>query len=155
MHLALTRFLQMCREIQFLRYDMYVYDCYAVQGIDLVQQLIELGQEHLFDHWPAPGSTALPHLHQCSAVHQLCCLVGGLWAQTSLHALKINKKVHGSAGDDDDRKLALMEQLKQLNASYPGGLKAYITNAKHLLEGSKAGRLVHHKITSGHRQISL
>ena len=43
------------------------------------------------------------------------------------------------AGDQDDRKKVLVDQLKQLDANYPGGLKKYITNAKKLLEESKSG----------------
>ena len=78
-------------------------------------------------------------------------LIEKLWARSLSLGMTYNEQMHESAGDDDDRKLALMEQLKQLNASYPGGLKAYITNAKRLLEASKAGRLAHHRITAGHR----
>ena len=74
-----------------------------------------------------------------------------LWAQSLFMCMNYNKKMHESAGDDEDRKLALMGQLKQLNASYPGGLKAYITNAKRLLEASKAGRLAHHRVTAVYR----
>ena len=44
------------------------------------------------------------------------------------------------AGDSDDRKMALVDQLKQLDANYPGGLQKYVTNAKRLLEESKSGR---------------
>ena len=44
------------------------------------------------------------------------------------------------AGDHDDKKAALVVQLKQLNANYPGGLQKYVTNAKRLLEESKSGR---------------
>ena len=44
------------------------------------------------------------------------------------------------AGDCDDKKVVLVEQLKQLNANYPGGLQKYVTNAKRLLEESKSGR---------------
>ena len=33
-----------------------------------------------------------------------------------------------------------MNQLKQLDANYPGGLQEYITNAKRLLEVSRSGR---------------
>ena len=33
-----------------------------------------------------------------------------------------------------------MNQLKQLDANYPGGLQKYVTNAKRLLEESKSGR---------------
>lgn len=43
------------------------------------------------------------------------------------------------AGDQDDRKKVLVDQLKQLDANYPGGLQKYITNAKKLLEESKSG----------------
>ena len=57
-----TSFMQSCGEHESLRPEVNANDCYAVQGIDLVQLLIELGQEHLFDHWPAPGQTALPDL---------------------------------------------------------------------------------------------
>ena len=78
-------------------------------------------------------------------------LIEKLWSRSCVLCMTITEQMHESAGDDDDRKLALMEQLKQLNASYPGGLKAYITNAKRLLEASKAGRLAHHRITAGHR----
>ncbi len=43
------------------------------------------------------------------------------------------------AGDSDERKVALVNQLKQLDANYPGGLQKYVTNAKRLLEESKSG----------------
>ena len=36
--------------------------------------------------------------------------------------------------------MALVNQLKQLDANYPGGLQKYVTNAKRLLEDSKSGR---------------
>ncbi|KAG5067506.1 hypothetical protein GLYMA_04G245100v4 [Glycine max] len=43
-------------------------------------------------------------------------------------------------GVDDDHKNAFFDQLTRLDSSYPGGLEAYITNAKRLLADSKAGR---------------
>ena len=91
-------------------------------------------------------------LLQVRLLCQTC--VDTFWALTPPHVLSTDERLHESAGDDDDRKLALMEQLKQLNASYPGGLKAYITNAKRLLEGSKAGRLAYHQTRAGHRYCS-
>ena len=44
-----------------------------------------------------------------------------------------------AAGTDDDRKVALLQQLKQLDESYPGGLKAYIASARKLLGASQRG----------------
>eukprot|EP00249_Psilotum_nudum_P023023 c28728_g1_i2 orf=408-2345(+) len=43
-------------------------------------------------------------------------------------------------GIDDDRKLEFFEQVAKLDVSYPGGLVAYIHNAKRLLADSKAGK---------------
>lgn len=68
----IASFMQSNGETYFLGFDMNAYDCHAVQGIDLVQQLIDLGQEHLFDHWPAPGVTALLKHQLCRAT---CCLL--------------------------------------------------------------------------------
>ncbi|KAK2390414.1 UTP-monosaccharide-1-phosphate uridylyltransferase [Trifolium repens] len=42
-------------------------------------------------------------------------------------------------GVDDDEKKAFFDQLVLLDSSYPGGLVAYINNAKRLLADSKAG----------------
>lgn len=58
--------------------------------------LLNNGQDHLFNNWPAPGV-------------------------------------------DDDEKKAFFDQLVLLDSSYPGGLVAYINNAKRLLADSKAG----------------
>ncbi|MED6119840.1 universal stress protein [Stylosanthes scabra] len=43
-------------------------------------------------------------------------------------------------GVDDDKKKALLDQVLRLDSSYPGGLQAYIKNAKQLLADSKAGK---------------
>ncbi|KAG8378207.1 hypothetical protein BUALT_Bualt08G0113800 [Buddleja alternifolia] len=43
-------------------------------------------------------------------------------------------------GVDDDEKLAFLDQVARLNASYPGGLKSYIKTARVLLADSKAGK---------------
>lgn len=43
-------------------------------------------------------------------------------------------------GVDDDDKIAFFDQLLRLDSSYPGGLEAYIQNAKRLLADSKAGK---------------
>ncbi|KAL6873655.1 hypothetical protein ACP4OV_013737 [Aristida adscensionis] len=43
-------------------------------------------------------------------------------------------------GVDDDKKRAFFDQVRRLNASYPGGLQSYIQNAKKLLADSKAGK---------------
>lgn len=42
-------------------------------------------------------------------------------------------------GVDDDEKKAFFDQLVLLDSSYPGGLEAYINNARKLLADSKAG----------------
>jgi UDP-sugar pyrophosphorylase len=42
-------------------------------------------------------------------------------------------------GEDDERKRALVGQLARANASYHGGLPAYLTNARQLLADSKEG----------------
>lgn len=44
-----------------------------------------------------------------------------------------------STGQADDKKRQLVQQLVHLDASYNGGLAAYITNAKQLLQDSRAG----------------
>lgn len=43
-------------------------------------------------------------------------------------------------GVDDEKKKSFFEQVSRLNASYPGGLVAYIKNARRLLADSKAGK---------------
>ncbi|CAA7409048.1 unnamed protein product [Spirodela intermedia] len=43
-------------------------------------------------------------------------------------------------GVDDGRKISFFDQVTRLNGSYPGGLVAYIRNARKLLADSKAGR---------------
>lgn len=43
-------------------------------------------------------------------------------------------------GDDDAGKQRLLQQLSQLDSSYPSGLCAYISNARQLLKNSKEGR---------------
>lgn len=43
------------------------------------------------------------------------------------------------AGVDDDAKRRMMSQVVLLDDSYPGGLQAYIRNAKQLLRESKEG----------------
>ncbi|KAH7674669.1 UTP--xylose-1-phosphate uridylyltransferase protein [Dioscorea alata] len=43
-------------------------------------------------------------------------------------------------GVDDDKKRDFFEQVSRLNSSYPGGLVAYIQNARKLLADSKAGK---------------
>ncbi|RDX88972.1 UDP-sugar pyrophosphorylase 1 [Mucuna pruriens] len=43
-------------------------------------------------------------------------------------------------GVDDDQKKAFFEQVILLDSSYPGGLEAYVKNAKRLLADSKAGK---------------
>ncbi|KAK4490144.1 hypothetical protein RD792_000801 [Penstemon davidsonii] len=43
-------------------------------------------------------------------------------------------------GVNDDDKLAFLEQVARLNASYPGGLASYIKTARELLADSKAGK---------------
>ncbi|XP_057727491.1 UDP-sugar pyrophosphorylase 1 [Arachis stenosperma] len=43
-------------------------------------------------------------------------------------------------GVDDDKKKAFIDQVTRLDSSYPGGLQAYIKNAKQLLADSKAGK---------------
>ncbi|XP_078428559.1 UDP-sugar pyrophosphorylase [Wolffia australiana] len=42
-------------------------------------------------------------------------------------------------GVEDERKINLFEQVARLNRSYPGGLAAYIRNARRLLADSKSG----------------
>ncbi|KAJ0965576.1 hypothetical protein J5N97_026714 [Dioscorea zingiberensis] len=43
-------------------------------------------------------------------------------------------------GVDDDKKKGFFDQVARLNSSYPGGLVAYIQNARRLLADSKAGK---------------
>lgn len=43
-------------------------------------------------------------------------------------------------GVDDTRKIKLFSQVERLDGNYPGGLEAYIQNAKALLADSKAGK---------------
>nr|KYP70005.1 UDP-sugar pyrophosphorylase 1 [Cajanus cajan] len=45
-----------------------------------------------------------------------------------------------ASGVDDDQKKAFFDQLVRLDSCYPGGLEAYIKNAKRLLADSKAGK---------------
>ncbi|KAH9307627.1 hypothetical protein KI387_035538, partial [Taxus chinensis] len=43
-------------------------------------------------------------------------------------------------GSDDEKKKSFFDQVEKLDASYPGGLRAYIHNARQLLADSKAGK---------------
>ena len=43
------------------------------------------------------------------------------------------------AGTDDDKKAACLEQCRQLDSSYPGGIKAYVASARKLLAQSQRG----------------
>lgn len=43
-------------------------------------------------------------------------------------------------GVDDEKKKCFFAQVSRLNGNYPGGLAAYIQNARHLLANSKAGK---------------
>lgn len=43
-------------------------------------------------------------------------------------------------GVEDEKKICFFNQVSRLNANYPGGLAAYIQNARHLLADSKTGR---------------
>jgi len=43
------------------------------------------------------------------------------------------------AGEDSDQKRACLQQLRGLDASYPGGLAAYVTSARRLLAQSQRG----------------
>ncbi|CAJ2667661.1 unnamed protein product [Trifolium pratense] len=72
------------------------FNLLSPQQQDLVKTLLDNGQSHLFNNWPAPGV-------------------------------------------DDAEKKAFFDQLVLLDSSYPGGLVAYIKNAKRLLADSKAG----------------
>lgn len=72
------------------------FNLLSPQQQELVKMLLNNGQDHLFNNWPAPGV-------------------------------------------DDDEKKAFFDQLVLLDSSYPGGLVAYINNAKRLLADSKAG----------------
>mmetsp|Transcript_10883 Transcript_10883/g.19215 ORF Transcript_10883/g.19215 Transcript_10883/m.19215 type:complete len:600 (+) Transcript_10883:279-2078(+) len=58
-------------------------------------------------------------------------LVGGEWEQA--HLLD-------AVADDPEMLEALLAQLTKLDASYPGGLGKYISNAKSLLKASKEGK---------------
>ena len=42
-------------------------------------------------------------------------------------------------GVNDDKKLAMMQQLARLEKGYPGGIRGYLSNARKLLEDAKAG----------------
>jgi len=43
-------------------------------------------------------------------------------------------------GIDDEKKKSFFDQVEKLDASYPGGLRSYIHNARQLLADSKAGK---------------
>lgn len=69
----------------------------SANQIKLAKMLMEEQQEHLFAHWPEPGS-------------------------------------------EDEKKKCFFDQVEKLDASYPGGLRVYIHNARQLLADSKAGK---------------
>jgi len=54
------------------------------------------------------------------------------------------------AGQADADKLRLLEQLTHLDANYNGGLAAYITNAKRLLDDSRTGAYTSSNTNSQH-----
>ena len=109
-----------------------------MQGRELVLQLMELGQEHLFAHWPAAGKPIA--LLTWNYIGVLPCCHSSTWWRGACIEPSDELCKNNHAGDYDDKKAALVEQLKQLNANYPGGLQKYVTNAKRLLEESKSGR---------------
>ncbi|KAG0569063.1 hypothetical protein KC19_6G063000 [Ceratodon purpureus] len=47
---------------------------------------------------------------------------------------------HWQAGQNEEDKIRFLNQVEKLNDNYPGGLAAYIHNARKLLADSKAGR---------------
>ena len=61
-----------------------------------IDVLLGCGQDHLFEHWPAPG-------------------------------------------EKDDDKKRFLAQARVCDAGYPGGISAYVANAKKLLGDSKEG----------------
>jgi len=63
---------------------------------DLVKQLVEHGQAHVFERWHEPG-------------------------------------------EQDDKKIAMMEQLETLDKAYPGGIVEYLERSKSLLEEAQSG----------------
>ena len=64
-----------------------------------------------------------------------------------MHMLNVN--VTWWTGEADEDKQKLVQQLVHLDASYNGGLVAYINNAKQLLQDSREGRLAP-KLTISH-----
>ncbi len=63
---------------------------------ELIAELLDLGQAHLFEGWDEPGT-------------------------------------------NDEAKAAFLSTLARVNASYPGGIRAYIANAQKLLAEAKEG----------------
>lgn len=72
------------------------WDSFSQEEKSTVELLLEIGQEHLFNHWSA-------------------------------------------VGQDTAAKKKLIAQAARLDTQYPGGLKAYVNNAKKLLEESRLG----------------
>lgn len=98
--------------------------CSSLQENQLIKCLLELDQEHLFSNWPHPGAgnaKKVPLVVNPSSV--LC-----------------NMPVMCCTGQGDDNKQKLVQQLAHLDASYNGGLEAYIKNAKQLLQDSREGK---------------
>uniref|UniRef100_A0A6S8CKX9 UTP-monosaccharide-1-phosphate uridylyltransferase n=1 Tax=Aplanochytrium stocchinoi TaxID=215587 RepID=A0A6S8CKX9_9STRA len=67
------------------------------------------------------------------ALYEVCKKAASEWGQQHLFS-------HWPApGDHDDEKVGQAEQLNTLNHQYPGGLGAYVKNAKQLLQDSLKG----------------
>lgn len=94
----------------------------------LLQQLRQLDQGHLFASWPPPGTATV---HIASALHY-----------------DLTADMPNWTGQADDKKQQLMQQLVHLDASYNGGLAAYIRNAKQLLQDSREGATHSHRLYS-------
>lgn len=113
------------------------------QERELAAVLLAAGQAHLFEGWPAsPADDEQKHrffeqVRGAAAIHALSCTFPGPCARRA--------RPHCAHVPPPSRDSSLVtcrgaaRQVAGLNRSYPGGISAYVANARKLLAASMAG----------------
>ena len=82
---------------------------------------------------------ACPHMHTVPRTHTLAATPTHTSSHTRRHRTPPRATTRPHTGTDDASKRRLLTQLCVLDASYHGGLAAYVANARQLLRDSKEG----------------